>query len=121
MLHFNIFDDSFILITDNGGVALEYFLIQKKPVLFVNYVDKIHNIFYNEIKIETVEDKFKKKFGLEIEISHLKNINLKIEEAVLKFEKNKNIISNFASNNGIILEDQTINAERTIINLLEEN
>ena len=117
----NIFDDSFILITDNGGVALEYFLIQKKPVLFVNYVDKIHNIFYNEIKIETVEDKFKKKFGLEIEISHLKNINLKIEEAVLKFEKNKNIISNFASNNGIILEDQTINAERTIINLLEEN
>ena len=116
----NVLNDSLILITDNGGIALEYILVQKKPVLFINYIDKIHNNFYDQIKLEALEEKFKKKFGFIMQVSDLKNINLKIKEAIVNFEKNKNEINNFASDNGVVLENQTINAEKTIVDLLDQ-
>ena len=116
----NVLNDSLILITDNGGMALEYILVQKKPVLFINYMDKIHNNFYDQVKLETLEEKFKKKFGFIMQVSDLKNINLKIKEAIANFEKNKNEINNFASDNGVVLENQTINAEKTIVDLLDQ-
>ena len=116
----NVLNDSLILITDNGGIALEYILVQKKPVLFINYMDKIHNNFYDQIKLEALEEKFKKKFGFIMQVSDLKNINLKIKEAIANFEKNKNEINNFASDNGVVLKNQTINAEKTIVDLLDQ-
>jgi len=116
----NVLNDSLILITDNGGIALEYILVQKKPVLFINYMDKIHNNFYDQIKLEALEEKFKKKFGFIMQVSDLKNINLKIKEAIVNFEKNKNEINNFASDNGVVLKNQTINAEKTIVDLLDQ-
>ena len=116
----NVLNDSLILITDNGGMALEYILVQKKPVLFINYMDKIHNNFYDQVKLEALEEKFKKKFGFIMQVSDLKNINLKIKEAIANFEKNKNEINNFASDNGVVLENQTINAEKTIVDLLDQ-
>ena len=116
----SVLNDSLILITDNGGMALEYILVQKKPVLFINYMDKIHNNFYDQVKLEALEEKFKKKFGFIMQVSDLKNINLKIKEAIANFEKNKNEINNFASDNGVVLENQTINAEKTIVGLLDQ-
>ena len=116
----SVLNDSLILITDNGGMALEYILVQKKPVLFINYMDKIHNNFYDQVKLEALEEKFKKKFGFIMQVSDLKNINLKIKEAIANFEKNKNEINNFASDNGVVLENQTINAEKTIVDLLDQ-
>ena len=116
----SVLNDSLILITDNGGMALEYILVQKKPVLFINYMDKIHNNFYDQVKLESLEEKFKKKFGFIMQVSDLKNINLKIKEAIANFEKNKNEINNFASDNGVVLENQTINAEKTIVDLLDQ-
>ena len=64
----NIFDtehlfNSSILITDNGGMALEYSMICKKKVIYIDFREKIHNEDYKELDIEPVEDSFKKKFG----------------------------------------------------------
>ncbi len=112
-------NSSFILITDNGGMALEYILVQKKPVIFINYADKVHNNFYEKIKLDALEDKFKKRFGFTIQIDDLKNIDLKIQEALVNFEKNKNLINSFAQDNGVILENQTLNAQKTILDLLD--
>tara|TARA_B110001452_G_scaffold209964_1_gene180323 strand:- start:342 stop:1469 length:1128 start_codon:yes stop_codon:yes gene_type:complete len=116
-----ILNNSFILITDNGGMALEYILVQKKPVLFIDYADKVHNNFYEKVKLDALEDKFKKRFGFTIQIDNLKNIDLKIQEALVIFEKNKNHINSFAYDNGVILENQTLNAQKTILDLLNCN
>ena len=37
------FENSEMLVTDNGGVGLEYGLIYEKPTLYINYIEKIHN------------------------------------------------------------------------------
>ena len=47
MLHQSLHDfsnlkplsESSLLITDDGGIALEYYIIYKKPVLYINYLE----------------------------------------------------------------------------------
>ena len=51
---------SSILITDNGGMALEYIIIQRKPVLYIDYSEKIHNEYFDSFQTETFEDRVKK-------------------------------------------------------------
>ncbi len=67
------FEDSEILITDNGGVAMEYCLIYKKPVLFINYKDKVHNESFKDLEIAPLEDEFKRKFGYQINIFRIES------------------------------------------------
>jgi UDP-N-acetylglucosamine 2-epimerase len=50
--------ESSLLITDDGGIALEYYIIYKKPVLYINYLEKIHNLYFDKIKINTIEKEF---------------------------------------------------------------
>ena len=123
-INFNISDlqvlnESTILITDNGGMAMEYFLIQKKPVLFLNYQDKIHNSKYNDIKLDVIEDTFKKKFGFEINAEEFTNIKSKINEATIKFEALKNNVNTFAKEKGIILDNSSENAKNIIKRIIE--
>ena len=53
------FEKSKLLITDDGGVGMEYAYLYKKPIIYINYVKKIHNQFYKDLNIEPIEDKFK--------------------------------------------------------------
>ena len=62
------------IITDNGGVGLEYSLIYKKPTMYINYVEKIHNLSHKELNIEPIENRFKKDFAYEINVDEIKNI-----------------------------------------------
>ena len=40
-------------------MALEYVFITKKPVIFIDYKDKVHNKDFKN-KLETLEDNFRK-------------------------------------------------------------
>ena len=111
-------NQSYILITDNGGMAIEYLIVQKKPVIFLNYAEKIHNTFYKSIPNDTVEEKFKKEFGFELEIKDLDKIDLKIKEAIGLFESKKDKIEKFATDNNIILKNQTNAARNKILELV---
>ena len=52
------------LITDNSGIAIEYTLLFKKPVLYFEDVQKIHNKEYDKFSdLVTMEDSVKDKFG----------------------------------------------------------
>ena len=55
------FEKSKLLITDDGGVGMEYAYLYKKPIIYINYVKKIHNQFYKDLNIEPIEDKFKRE------------------------------------------------------------
>lgn len=74
LLDLNPFELSEFIITDNGGVGLEYCLFYKKPALYINYAEKIHNHFYKDLNIEPIENSFKKIFAYEINVDEIKNI-----------------------------------------------
>ena len=41
-------------------MALEYAFITNKPVIFIDYKDKVHNKDFKKINLETLEDNFRK-------------------------------------------------------------
>jgi len=110
--------DSSLLITDNGGMALEYFITQKKPVLYINYSEKIHNDSFQKIELNTIEDEFKKNIGTSIEIGQLDELDLYMEKAKENFFQNKEKINNLILKNEIIMKDQSQNAKKVILGLL---
>ena len=114
-------NDSSLLITDNGGMALEYFITQKKPVLYINYSEKIHNEFFQKIKLNTVEDEFKKDFGTSMEIDELDKLDSFIKKAKENFYQNKEKINNLILKNEIVTKNQSQNARKVILELLFNN
>lgn len=74
------FKNSEILISDNGGVAMEFVYIYKKPVLFINYKEKIQNQDYKDISDETFEDNFKNNYCRNMNIGSLDEIDLEIQK-----------------------------------------
>lgn len=74
------FKNSEILISDNGGVAMEFVYIFKKPVLFINYKEKIQNQEYKDISDETFEDNFKNNYCRSMNIDSLDEIDLEIQK-----------------------------------------
>lgn len=111
-LNKNIFDVSSIyksqlLITDNGGMALEYAFIHKKPVIFINYRDKIHNEDFKKIDLETIEDNFRKKFGLIVQTEQIENLNDIIDQRVKVYKNLNQDIEDFFRENKIEFENSS--------------
>ena len=69
-------EKSEFLITDNGGIALEYSTIFEKPTMYINYSEKIHNKEFEKIDNNTIEDTFKNMFCLSIKIDQIDEIEL---------------------------------------------
>jgi len=114
-------NDSSLLITDNGGMALEYFITQKKPVLYINYSDKIHNDFFEKIKLNALEDEFKKDIGTSIEIDQLDKLESFIKEAKENFYQNTEKMNNLILKNELVMKNQAQNAKKVILRLLFNN
>ena len=67
--------------------TLQWALIKskiKRPIIFVEYTDKIHNIHRDEILINTIEDEFKNIFGNKLDITNLNNISELCENLLIK-------------------------------------
>ena len=70
------------MITDHSGISVEYILIFKKPVLFVNSSGKINNEDYKALNIESLENQIRNLFGYQIEVKNIGNIASFIENAI---------------------------------------
>ena len=108
----NIFDirpiyQSQLLITDNGGMALEYAFIVRKPVIFINYKDKVHNEEFKKVNLETLEDNFKKTFGLTVQVDQIENLNDIIDQRVKDYKNFDKDIENFFKENKIEFENSS--------------
>ena len=119
LLDLKSFEESEFLITDNGGVGLEYSLIYRKPTMYINYVDKIHNQFYKEINIDPIENIFKKNFGYEINIDMIKNIPNNVSDMNENFSLKINDLDNFFANYISSAENPSSKAAKIISDILK--
>jgi len=86
------------LITDNSGISIEYLLLFKKPVIFYDEFDKIHNDKFEKYKnIHTIEDKIKSEFGYKFKKDEILNIKQIINQSINEFDEKK--IDSFISSN----------------------
>jgi CDP-glycerol glycerophosphotransferase (TagB/SpsB family) len=86
------------LITDNSGISIEYIMLFKRPVIFYNDFDKVHNNDFKMFKgIVPLEDRIKNKFGLEFHKHELNEISKIINQAITIFDKKE--IDNFLKDN----------------------
>ena len=62
--NFKSMEEAKCLITDSSGIAIEYMLIMKRPVLYLDEYDKIHNSEFNDYSsLQTIDIKIKNNFG----------------------------------------------------------
>lgn len=118
ILNLKPLNESSLLITDDGGIALEYYIIYKKPVLYINYLEKIHNLHFDKIKINTIEKEFKNEIGTSMDLDQLKNLDYFIKKTKYDFKNRREKINDLVDKNELILKDQTLNAKKAILELM---
>ena len=81
-----------IIITDWSGIGYEFCYATLKPGIFINTKRKIANPEYFKVDLESLEDRIRKKLGIELELSEIKNINSSIRYLVENMDSYKDII-----------------------------
>ena len=64
-----------ILITDNSSIVFEFMLIFKRPIIYIDYKEKIHNINRGKIVVKTIDEEFKVVFGNILNVNNLKSLS----------------------------------------------
>ena len=91
--------ESSYLITDYSGIAMEYILGLKKPVIYFDKYPKIHNINYKILQENPLEDDVKNKFGFSIENPEMDKIEDYLKNSQEKLFSNFENIEEFIKEN----------------------
>ena len=84
------------LITDNSGIAIEYTLIFKRPVLYLAGNEKLHNKEIDDYKdLVSLEDNIKKLFGYKFNVTDIENLDRLINNSIINFLNKKSEIDKF--------------------------
>ena len=80
-----------LLITDNSSISIEYSFAFYRPVIFLDYKEKIHNKDYHSIGTSTFESEFKKELGISVSIKDINKLSFICENAIKenKFDNHK--------------------------------
>lgn len=109
------------LITDASGISIEYLFLTKRPVLYLNDIDKVHNKdFLNYSNIDSIDSLVKNNFGYNFYIKDIDKIDLVIDEAIKNLNTKIPLLSSFVSDNffnfgstkknfDLIIESQILN------------
>jgi YidC/Oxa1 family membrane protein insertase len=92
-------EKSEIVITDNSSIVFEYVFVFKRPIIYVDYKEKIHNIDRDKINIPTIEDEFKRIFGNVINSNKINDLSLLCEKLLLKNNITNQLVEEFAKKN----------------------
>lgn len=93
-------ENSKCLITDNSGIAIEYVTVLKRPVLYFEEFDKIHNPeFKNYIDLKTIDDLYKKNFGYVFKKNEFYQIDSIIDKSIEEFKNKIPILEKFIKKN----------------------
>ena len=88
------------LITDNSGIAIEYTLIFKRPVLYLTGNEKLHNKELNDYKnLDNLEDGIKKLFGCKFKVTDIQNLDKLINNSIFNFSNQDDEIDKFINKN----------------------
>jgi len=96
----NAMENAKCLITDSSGIAIEFILLFKKPTLYFEDIDKIHNIEFNKYKnLTTMDKKIKDTFGYSFKKENIKDLDLLINKSIQDFVNKDIEIKNFIEDN----------------------
>ena len=88
------------LITDSSGIAIEYMVALKKPVLYLNEYDKIHNSEFDDYSsMKTIDQKIKENFGYLFQKKDFNQIDIIINNSEKELLKNLPKLDLFIKNN----------------------
>ena len=114
------FEKAKCLITDTSGIAIEFLLLLKRPVLYFDDFDKIHNLQLEKFKnIGFMEDRIKSQFGnlfKEYDIQNLKEI---LDNIILNFENKDEDINEFVNKNFFNYNNTLIFLEKNLDKILK--
>ena len=117
--NYKAFEKAKCLITDNSGISIEFLLLMRRPIIYFDDFDKIHNNQAENFKnLETIDDRIKFRFGSffkENEIDDLKNI---IEQSILSFKENNEEIDKFTDTNFFNFKKTSIFIDNNLANIL---
>tara|TARA_B100000941_G_scaffold287836_1_gene263685 strand:+ start:1420 stop:2535 length:1116 start_codon:yes stop_codon:yes gene_type:complete len=93
----NSMNSSELLVTDWSGISFEY-ILQRKPILFIDVPPKVNNKNYQKISHIPLESSMRSKIGEVVSKNDIINLNSdeldsKISKAKLKMSKNNDFIS----------------------------
>tara|TARA_B100000795_G_scaffold110255_1_gene81395 strand:- start:1127 stop:2254 length:1128 start_codon:yes stop_codon:yes gene_type:complete len=88
------------LITDNSGIALEYTLILKRPVLYLDDKEKLHNSELTDyVNLNNLEDSVKNVFGYKFKREDVHSIDSLINKSIKDFNSRNSEIDKFVNKN----------------------
>tara|TARA_B100000795_G_scaffold268355_1_gene255162 strand:- start:99 stop:1223 length:1125 start_codon:yes stop_codon:yes gene_type:complete len=117
----NSLEKAEILITDNSAIVFEFMFIFKRPIIYVDYKEKNHNINRDKISIDTIEDKFKKKFGNKIDIKNLENLATLCENLINNNMISSQLVDSFVNEHLSNLDNSALFACNYLINKSKAN
>tara|TARA_B110001452_G_scaffold261057_1_gene259363 strand:- start:260 stop:1396 length:1137 start_codon:yes stop_codon:yes gene_type:complete len=96
----NSMENAKCLITDNSGIAIEFLLLFKKPVLYFENCEKIHNIEFNQYSdLITIDQKVKENFGYTFKKENIKDLDVLINKSIFEFKNEDVKIKDFIEKN----------------------
>ena len=107
-----------LLITDNSSIGMEFALVFKRPVLYIDYSKKIHNKNHDKFNLTPLEDSFKELIGFTINSSQVDRLSKICNDIIKKTDKLKDKISNFEKIN---LQNIGHSAKKAASYILEHN
>ena len=84
-----------ILITDCSSIVFEFMFVFKRPIIYLDYKEKIHNTNLNKILIKTIEEEFKSIFGNVLSITNLKDLPDLCRKLINKNNVSNELINSF--------------------------
>ena len=96
----NSMENAKCIITDSSGIAIEFVLLFKKPALYFENNDKIHNIEFNDYNdLITMDQKVKQSFGYTFKKENIKDLDILINKSISEFKNKEVKIKDFIDNN----------------------
>ena len=89
-------EKSEIIITDNSSIVFEYMFIFKRPIIYVDYREKIHNTDIEKIDIPTIDEEFKSIFGNIIKAKNLNNLPELCNKLLVNNNISNQVVETFA-------------------------
>ena len=80
-------EKSNLLITDNSSIDMEYVLVFKKPLIYLDYTPKIHNNEHKVFRSEDIDVEFKRIFGNSLKVEKLDKLTELINKLTNEEEK----------------------------------
>jgi len=84
-----------IIITDNSSIVFEFMLIFKRPIIYLDYQDKIHNIDADKVSIPTIEEEFKTMFGNKLSVMKLHELPNLCDNLINEHNVSNDLINSF--------------------------